>query len=742
MALAAASGVGCKDSASEPAPEPPGLDLSGVWAGTFTGTTTYAGTITGNWEADVVQGASGMFGAFTMSGDADCLDGSVAGSLGAGGVLSGQILRSPCQDDGWTMTALNLLDRSTAGIWDQPYYGSYGTFTGIQVARAGGPRVRFISPPAAPPGSIVSVVGSGFDPDPPRNAVDFDGIPAATPLTATSTVLTVRVPASAATGPVYVTTPAGTALSPRRFDTAPTHPGSFVSATLLLSEQAAAPASVAIDNEGRKAYVAGTRDGAVAIVNTATQTFIASSRLDPSRWVPAQGLVVSPDARRVYVASGAAGVTVLQSALARIIEVIPVPAGGTTRGTPQGLAISPDGETLYVSEDSDGGAVRVVDLASREVLAVVSRGGGTSPAGVVAAPDGRRAYFAFRGASEGVAVFDRETLTVTGTLATGPGPVGAAVTPDGRKLYVANEQGASVTRWDLEAGASVTIAVGAQPLGIAVTPDGERVLVVNGSSGTLSVISTATDAVLESSRLETLPYDPTSFPYGVTVSPDGRRAYVSCPSSDKVFEIGGPATLTVAKEGSGLGTVTSSPDGISCGPACVARFDQGTVVTLTASASPGSTFSGWGGDCQGDTVTVSGSMRCTATFTYVSGGDGTSEVGAPAGTTGGCFIATAAFGSPMAPQVQALRDFRDRHLLGNAPGRAFVRAYYAHSPPVARYLRQHEAARTLTRWALAPAVFAVSHPLAALSLTTLLAAGLALAVGRRRRAALPAGGGR
>jgi hypothetical protein len=53
------------------------------------------------------------------------------------------------------------------------------------------------------------------------------------------------------------------------------------------------------------------------------------------------------------------------------------------------------------------------------------------------------------------------------------------------------------------------------------------------------------------------------------------------------------------------------------------------------------------------------------------------------GGTSGCFIATAAYGSALDPHVAALREFRDRYLQRSAPGRAFIRFYYRHSPAVA-----------------------------------------------------------
>jgi Subtilase family/Divergent InlB B-repeat domain len=59
-------------------------------------------------------------------------------------------------------------------------------------------------------------------------------------------------------------------------------------------------------------------------------------------------------------------------------------------------------------------------------------------------------------------------------------------------------------------------------------------------------------------------------------------------------------TVTVSLQGPGAGGVTSSPAGIDCGAACSALFEQGEVVTLSASAAAGSDFLGWSGSgCSG-----------------------------------------------------------------------------------------------------------------------------------------------
>ncbi len=70
----------------------------------------------------------------------------------------------------------------------------------------------------------------------------------------------------------------------------------------------------------------------------------------------------------------------------------------------------------------------------------------------------------------------------------------------------------------------------------------------------------------------------------------------------------------------------------------------------------------------------------------------------------GCFIATAAYGSYDAAQVQALRDFRDQYLLTNEFGRSFVSWYYQHSPAAARYLEAHQEWKPIISALLAPLV--------------------------------------
>ena len=90
------------------------------------------------------------------------------------------------------------------------------------------------------------------------------------------------------------------------------------------------------------------------------------------------------------------------------------------------------------------------------------------------------------------------------------------------------------------------------------------------------------------------------------------------------------------------------------------------------------------------------------------------DIGAPTKFTGisagsadkGCFIATAAYGSPMEHHVRILRDFRDRFLLTNTVGHAFVDLYYACSPPLADFMSRHKTLRTIVRWSLLPLVAA------------------------------------
>ncbi|MCP4363325.1 MAG: hypothetical protein GY796_35445, partial [Chloroflexi bacterium] len=76
--------------------------------------------------------------------------------------------------------------------------------------------------------------------------------------------------------------------------------------------------------------------------------------------------------------------------------------------------------------------------------------------------------------------------------------------------------------------------------------------------------------------------------------------------------------LTVTPAGNGTGTVTSNPVGIDCGADCTELVDPGTVVTLTAIADTGSTFTGWSGDCVGTgscLLTMTETKHVTATFT-------------------------------------------------------------------------------------------------------------------------------
>ena len=73
-----------------------------------------------------------------------------------------------------------------------------------------------------------------------------------------------------------------------------------------------------------------------------------------------------------------------------------------------------------------------------------------------------------------------------------------------------------------------------------------------------------------------------------------------------------------------------------------------------------------------------------------------------------CFIATAAFGRAMPGKIDVLKSFRDRYLVPHGLGRAFLTAYYTHSPPVAAFIARRPWLRGLVRTLLLPLVGLVS----------------------------------
>jgi hypothetical protein len=128
-------------------------------------------------------------------------------------------------------------------------------------------------------------------------------------------------------------------------------------------------------------------------------------------------------------------------------------------------------------------------------------------------------------------------------------------------------------------------------------------------------------------------------------------------------------------------------------------YDAGQPVSLVAEPDDGYRFVEWTGNvatindlnAASTTVITDGDYSITANF------EEQEEKEPPPDTTGGCFIATAAYGTPTAQQIDVLREFRDVVLLESAAGSRLVALYYRLGPCVADFIVGSELLRTLVR---------------------------------------------
>ena len=129
-------------------------------------------------------------------------------------------------------------------------------------------------------------------------------------------------------------------------------------------------------------------------------------------------------------------------------------------------------------------------------------------------------------------------------------------------------------------------------------------------------------------------------------------------------------------------------------------YDSGTEVIIEAIPEIGYRFSGWSGDASGTTnpitITMDSDKSIKANFSAIAPPE--------EGKKGGCFIATAAYGSPLHFYVRILQDFRDIFLVSNKLGRKLVDLYYKYSPFAAELITKHKALKAAVRIHLLPLV--------------------------------------
>jgi len=195
----------------------------------------------------------------------------------------------------------------------------------------------------------------------------------------------------------------------------------------------------------------------------------------------------------------------------------------------------------------------------------------------------------------------------------------------------------------------------------------------------------------------------------------------------EAIPVGRQYSLTISSVGCGF--VNTPGEGIF-------NYAKGTVVELVANVVGDNSFVKWVGDVSTiadvedatTTITMYGDYAITANFLCVTS----------------CFIATAAYGTPMAKEIEILREFRDKYLMTNPVGKGLVEFYYRVSPPIAEFITEHPSLKPIVRAGLLPAV-AVSavvvnttpaEKMGVVGLLVLVSVALAIWVMKRRRKGL------
>lgn len=346
--------------------------------------------------------------------------------------------------------------------------------TAFTTQAAPAPLLGSITPPAGTVGSTIVVSGVGFDAEAANNTVTLGGV--FVPLNdATINSLQFTVPSGVSTGALEVSvngTPAGalefTVLEPTSI------PIDSVDDTVELG---VATQSLAVLPDGTRGYAVSTTEDAVIPIDLVSLT--NGSRIEVGD--QPIGAVSDVYGTFVYVANrGSESVSVLDTATDTVVATIALDAA------PQEILASPNGDRIYVVTP-EGQAVEVIDVDASSstyntVTARLQTGSSTSGASI--SPDGS---VLFLGTSDGFLTIGLTVsdFGVTARLQTGSSTSGASISPDGTLLILITDDD-EILLVDIQGAGFGTVTArlqtGSSTSGASISPDGAILYVITADT--------------------------------------------------------------------------------------------------------------------------------------------------------------------------------------------------------------------------------------------------------------------
>ena len=277
-------------------------------------------------------------------------------------------------------------------------------------------------------------------------------------------------------------------------------------------------------------YVANTGSKSISVVDTETNTVIATIDLTSVSTDNPQNLVLTPDSLKAYVltAGGASSGSISIADLSTNTAI-----SNTSIGTirePWPIGITPDGSLLYaLNSGATANTVSVFDTASDTLSATITVG--TSPYDVAFLSDSSKAYIC-NVLGTNVSVIDVATNTVSATLSASF-PLHTTVNSDNTKAYISTAPSAILVVDVASDTITATISTGSgAPYWSLLSSDDTKLYVLDITGDRLLIINTTTNTLSKTISLSPL----YTFAHMV-MTPDGSKIYVPQYPSDSVAVI-------------------------------------------------------------------------------------------------------------------------------------------------------------------------------------------------------------